>query len=216
MSDKQSLRELEIFSLFTEVCSLAIQPGSIEKRNPPEPDIRCNISGEGLVAFEMVESIDPGFARQVADIELQTQLTDAFQNLSPAVRSELESRLGNAWVTVLFHLQTSKQKRKDAIPRILKSLQQVSPSFMGIQLPEDGLSQVVEGLIVVRGNSSGDLTSINLQADGLVIQRLTLSSKNLARSTPLPPRSSSWSTTRCRLCFLTGFGPSFVPFLNNV
>jgi hypothetical protein len=155
MPDEQSRKELEIFSFFAEVCPLAIQPDSIEKRTPPEPDILCGTNREGPVAFEMIESIDPEFARQVTDIELQSLLHDAYQRLPMNVRSDLENRLGNARVTVIFHPEVSKQRRKNTIPIILESLQQVSPSFIGIHPSKAGLSKVVEGVIVVRGNSSG-------------------------------------------------------------
>ena len=54
-NDRHGSREQKIFSLFAEVCGLAIQLDSIEKRKPPEPDILCQIAGEGTVTFEMVE-----------------------------------------------------------------------------------------------------------------------------------------------------------------
>jgi hypothetical protein len=160
MLNEQDVRELQIFSLFAQVCPLAIRSESIEKRQPCEPDILCETS-EGSVAFEMGESIDEDFARQAADIEIQSQLEDAFRNLPSSDCSELRNRLGNARVTVLWHPQVSKQKRRNAILPILKSLQHVSPSFTGIHRLEAILrkrkakERVIEGVIIVRDNSSG-------------------------------------------------------------
>ena len=152
MLNEQDLRELEIFSLFVEACPLAIRSDSIEKRQPCEPDILCETS-EGSVAFEMGQSIDEGFARQVADIKkLQTQLKDAFQNLPTDARSDLENRLGDAVIRVVFHQQTSKPKRESAIPQILEWLRQISPSCAGIIQPESDLSKEVKHAIIVRNN----------------------------------------------------------------
>jgi hypothetical protein len=62
--DRHGLREQKIFLDFAQVCGLAIQLDSIEKRKPPEPDILCKIEWEGAVAFEMVELIDQDLAQQ--------------------------------------------------------------------------------------------------------------------------------------------------------
>ncbi len=81
MLDQQSLEERETFSLFAQVCRLPIQPDSIQKRNPDEPDILCQVSMEGPVAFEMGEVIDQELARQEANLELQSRLKNTFLNL---------------------------------------------------------------------------------------------------------------------------------------
>ena len=50
---KKSKVELDVFQEFTERSGLNIIPNSIEKRNPPEPDILCRISDGETVAFEL-------------------------------------------------------------------------------------------------------------------------------------------------------------------
>lgn len=52
-SKQQSEDELRIFELFVERSGLPVAPSSIEKRHPPEPDIRCIVEGEGEVGFEL-------------------------------------------------------------------------------------------------------------------------------------------------------------------
>ena len=70
--DRHGLREKTIFLDFAKTCGLAIQLDSIEKREPPEPDILCQIDWEGAVAFEMVELIYQGLAQQTyGSIRLQ-------------------------------------------------------------------------------------------------------------------------------------------------
>ena len=44
------------------VCPLLIDPASVETREWPEPDIRCNVANVGSIAFELVEAIDEDFA----------------------------------------------------------------------------------------------------------------------------------------------------------
>src|SRR5438093_7395810 len=88
---------------FAKACRLAIQLDSIEKREPPEPDILCKIAREGTVAFEMVELIDQGLAQQIYEsIRLQQLLEDTYQNLPTRARTAIEERFKNALVYVTF------------------------------------------------------------------------------------------------------------------
>ena len=43
-----------------------MEPGSIESRPAPEPDILCEVVGQGSVAFELVELIDEDLARSIS------------------------------------------------------------------------------------------------------------------------------------------------------
>jgi len=56
-------REMAVFPRFLETSHLPIDPDSVEKRSPPEPDIHCRHRSEGSVAFELVELCDPSFAK---------------------------------------------------------------------------------------------------------------------------------------------------------
>jgi hypothetical protein len=97
--DRHGLREQKIFLDFAKACGLAIRLDSIEKREPPEPDILCKIEQEGAVAFEMVELIDQGLAQQTYEsIGLQQLLEDTYQNLSTSARTEIERLFQNALV----------------------------------------------------------------------------------------------------------------------
>ncbi len=64
---KKSEAELAAFTEFAQLSGLPIELNSVEKRPPPEPDLRCLVQGEGLVAFELVELCDPNLARAIAD-----------------------------------------------------------------------------------------------------------------------------------------------------
>ena len=58
-------RELEVFRDFAQRCGLSIVPGSIENREPPQPDIYCEIEGEGPMAFELTEFVADSFAKEI-------------------------------------------------------------------------------------------------------------------------------------------------------
>lgn len=61
-------REIEIFSRFVSTSKLPIDPATIEKREPPEPDILCTHLDEGPLAFELVEICDPNLAEFMATV----------------------------------------------------------------------------------------------------------------------------------------------------
>jgi hypothetical protein len=58
--------EVEVLRLFVAAAGLPIDATSIEKRDPPEPDIRCRDAVSGPVAFELVEQCDPTLAKAIA------------------------------------------------------------------------------------------------------------------------------------------------------
>src|SRR5437870_1544433 len=67
---KKAQRERKIFERFAAAAKLNVQPGSVESREPPEPDILCSIEGRAAVAFELVEVVDEPYA-EMESIALQ-------------------------------------------------------------------------------------------------------------------------------------------------
>ncbi len=63
--DKEE-RERAIFAECAEIAGLRVREGSVVSRPPPEPDILCELVGEGLVAFELVEIVDSDLAESVS------------------------------------------------------------------------------------------------------------------------------------------------------
>jgi hypothetical protein len=94
--DQHSSREMIIFSRFAAVSGLPIRPGSIEKCQPPEPDILCTIEDEGPVAFEMVEIIDENLAhRTYGQIKFQGLFEQAYEDLPPDNHASFRVAYGN-------------------------------------------------------------------------------------------------------------------------
>ena len=66
-TEKQQ-REFRVLQEFIERSGLTIVPDSIENRNPPEPDMLCEILNEGFFAFELKEVCDETVAKTVSDL----------------------------------------------------------------------------------------------------------------------------------------------------
>ena len=60
--EQKSRVELGVFHQFVRDSGLAVIEGTVEKRLPPEPDILCELQGEGEVHFELAEACAPEFA----------------------------------------------------------------------------------------------------------------------------------------------------------
>ena len=67
-ANDKARRELEVFHEFAHRCGLSIVSGSIENREPPQPDIYCEIEGEGPMAFELAEFADEDLAKEIAHV----------------------------------------------------------------------------------------------------------------------------------------------------
>lgn len=58
--------EIKVFLRFLQAVELPIAASSIEKRDPPEPDLRCVHATDGPVAFELAELCDSNLAKAIA------------------------------------------------------------------------------------------------------------------------------------------------------
>ena len=167
--DRHQCREIKIFSRFAKSCGLLIRRDSIEKRNPPEPDIRCTLTDEGPVAFEMVELIHNDFAALASDAARESSLfCRAYKGLPVVQQEALKNSCGNALVHVTFCDVPSAEKRK-AIPHILSWLR-ARRFFFGSATPEEypSLSKTVRKITVWRGDFNGpcfDTEAVGVFAD---------------------------------------------------
>ncbi len=138
MIDKQSKFELRIFKSFATVCDLPIITESIEKRDPPEPDIKCNVKGVGTIAFELTELIDRGFANMVGkQIETKTELDKHYNGLGERVKQEFFRHYSDAIIFIHFENSLSLRQRKKLFPTIFQHLLSLNDSFEGNTLHHD-------------------------------------------------------------------------------
>jgi hypothetical protein len=142
MLDKQGSDELRVFRLFAEAAGLAIPHESIQKREPPEPDICCELPGYGPTAFELVETIDPRLAQTVA---AQFRLQESLRERAAAVLDGF----GNALVFVRFVRSTLVQQRVRVVGDLVDYLGTLPSGFEGDRVvPGDApLSSVVDAFV---------------------------------------------------------------------
>lgn len=179
VTDTQKIIELTIFKEFAKICPYKIHANSIEKRAEPEPDILCEVAGDGSVAFELGEIVDEVFARQVdGGYKLRQRFDEACKSF-PALRRSL----ADAIVYIEFFDEVSDRIRLNCIKPILQLLHSLKPSFDG-DVPvwkQSRLQKVVRCLEVHRGISDGpffDLTKFVKHID----KSIELLEKKFAKS----------------------------------
>ena len=157
MSTPQAESERALFELFANAVELPIAPGSVESRNPPEPDIRCTLRDVGPQCFELVEIIDSDLAKAVGiQLKFQDRLAEA------ALARQIKS-LSDALVFVSFSKSSTNAQKQQASDILLNVLQQLPSAFQGNIDPavDAGLGGVVRRIRLTRGNFVGPVFQID-------------------------------------------------------
>jgi hypothetical protein len=96
MTREQRKAEMEIslFREFVTQSALPIDPQSVIKRDPPEPDILCLHEEEGYVAFEMMEICDSQLAKAMSKTG-----EDSFLWTSDPTPKALKKKLSKKYTT---------------------------------------------------------------------------------------------------------------------
>ena len=76
--------EISAFRAFVCLSGLSIDPNSVEKREPPEPDLRCRHLDGRVVTFVVVRLVDESIAEVFA--AGSAARTDAFRTADPSER----------------------------------------------------------------------------------------------------------------------------------
>jgi len=131
VTDRQALKEVEVFQSFAAACDLCIVHDSIEKRYETEPDILCGLQEGGDLAFELVRLIDPNrLARRLGDKEtLDRHFEEYCKSLPEGLRDQLKARIGNARISVRMQPSRSLSGRKNDVPKIVELLLAVDPDL---------------------------------------------------------------------------------------
>ena len=155
MPDNQGSHELRVFRLFVVAAELAIPEHSIQKREPPEPDILCELEDHGLTAFELVETIDPALAQSAAaQIRLQEALREGAANTL--------SDLRDALIFVQYVRSTRVQERVRTVVNLINYLGSLPPGFNGDHVVhrDSPLGSVVRAVRVTRGSFVGPIFQV--------------------------------------------------------
>lgn len=215
-NSRQERAEIEVFGQFVQAAMLRVEQGSIQKRNPPEPDILCHVEGEGPVAFELVELIDRDFARKInTAIDLKGRLEELFNQLPQNERDEISHRFGNAVVEVVPRNGASSRRVESDLPNVLRALQtapfgledMVSATALGLEATE------INHLLVARGELNGpcfDLDTTLTCSDPTVERIAAKFKKNYKTTAPIellayselqpPAPGNTWKPSLLEYC----------------
>ena len=124
----QDEAELTVFRRFTKATDLPIATDSIEKRDPPEPDILCSLHTGERVAFELVEICNSTNCRfMFLAPKIHEAIMAAYDNLPCDFRAVFDQRFLPQPLSFYFKEEASLNQIKNAIPLLLTELISASP-----------------------------------------------------------------------------------------
>lgn len=157
MTDRQTEKEIRAFKSFAKICSLPINTESIKKMEPPKPDIQCEVNGKGLLAFELVEIIDSGFANNSnKQFETKKELRRVYNSFPKNKKQLFDKLYHDASICVDFQNECTMTQRKNIIKKIFEHLLTLDNKFEGETLPNTTLHREKLNYIdISRGTLNG-------------------------------------------------------------
>jgi hypothetical protein len=178
-------RERIIFDLFVGTAGLPAT--SIESRPVPEPDILCTVDGQGSVAFELGEVVNPPFAEMTQEsYALEHRFARAYAALPETERARIESRLGGPpAVLASFSDHTRPGRWARAIPAILDTLVDRAGQLVhGEEIPVWAIPKLADVMaeMDVQRSSSGHAGLYATEMTEVVDQTIALLGKKFSRA----------------------------------
>ena len=168
MFDKAQ-RELSVFEAFSSTAKLDLTEGSVESRDPPEPDIRCLIS-DSHRAFELTEVVDQSRVR--AGKVMHKGIRE-FESLVAGLPPDhpLITDFSDAGFQVTFHRNATESACSKASAALIKHLvQDQSILRIGnrefVQIPSTKPLNAINYVNMTRGYPNGP--SITASSGGAV------------------------------------------------
>jgi len=119
----QGKREVQIVKKFAAICPYKINLNSINKKDPPEPDILCKLENGLELSFELVECLDNLIAKTPSDqVSLKYLLDDEKNKLPLCKRMRFKRKYKNALIYIAFNKKYSLMRRKRSIPYLVNFL----------------------------------------------------------------------------------------------
>jgi|SRR6516165_6562975 hypothetical protein len=116
-------KELRAFKAFAGTVDLGIVMNSIQKRDPPEPDILCRLENGSHVAFELVEILNPRNAAFVGGApRLSALIEDAYNQMPPDLKQKFDARFVNSPISFRFQASASQNLIKSRLPTIMAEI----------------------------------------------------------------------------------------------
>lgn len=161
--NQQGSNEIRVFKKFADIAPHPIDINSIIKKEPPEPDISCNLSDGSSLAFELVECIDEPIAQAHSDaIQLKRNLREQLEELPRDKRKEFFIKFGNAMINVTFLEGVSLRIKLDAVPMIhsyLLTLEDNAEGRFSLRNHNE-LGCVVRRILIHRGQYTGPIFNL--------------------------------------------------------
>ena len=118
--EDQKKREKYIFGEFTRVCPLDIV--SFESKNPPEPDILCQLKDGSSLAFELTEAVDDKVPQRMDNAQKAKKFWEDYKNneLPKEDKERFDRIFSGCSITLNLNKQATMPKIKKAIKLIFK------------------------------------------------------------------------------------------------
>jgi hypothetical protein len=162
MSDRHAERELEIFGRFLSARGMSGHTISIEKRQPPEPDILVRHVDGSVVAFELGEVLDQTYAdTRSRSRDTRAALGTFFEGLPQEPKEQFQQKYHNALLFFRFSPRISLNRRRGVIRRVFEKLLAFNGDVTGEVLDGDpDLFPVLRSIRVARGRFTGPLFDV--------------------------------------------------------
>lgn len=140
-----------IFEHFADAQGWLHSPGSIESREPPEPDILFTKADGTKLAYELGEILWRPFAASLdSAIEMPRQACMALDALDPAANQLFKRRFSNAFIAPSFRDGLTKRIRGRAIAPLLRHMLNLPEGYTGsVPIPAE-LSEILWSVRVTR------------------------------------------------------------------
>ena len=162
-STQQTDRELEVFGRFISIAGLPIDPDSVQKCDPPAPDILCHHDTDGPVTFELAELINHEFsARLGRQCTTQDVLETVHEQLPAGDKNAFDQRFGNADLYFKFCPDTTTNKVHGNVSDVFGELSALPNGFEGDVngFASKSVSKIVESVSISRGGFNGPVFSV--------------------------------------------------------
>jgi hypothetical protein len=146
--DAKAARERAIFHVFL-ACegAPAVEAGTVESREPPEPDILCTIADRGPTAFELVEIIERDWRQLIGD---HMRLQNALYVKHEQRGTPLADAYRDALVFLRYRPDATISQREKAIPALFAFLHGLPPGFTGDATPGVELAPILRSVGISR------------------------------------------------------------------
>jgi hypothetical protein len=129
---EHTARELTVFNRFAEVCQLGIDLDTIEKQDPPNPDILCRTHDNKEIAFEMVEAIDSDIAQAIRNsLTVPDELYNVYESLSEVQKRAVNYAVGNATISISYSFTATRRHQRKTYGEFFEELKTIDPFYEG-------------------------------------------------------------------------------------